>query len=385
MMDMDRFAAFLVREAAGYNRPPATPADAMWPGVEGRLGAIGAGPGVRVGDADTGLGAEAAGGAGSSGGRMHEALTYNASPPVPREEMWTRIEAAWALRRSVVGKGAGPVGRAGRGWLARPGRKGWVAALAAAASLVLGIALGRGTRPELPVEAATPQASPGTAGVTAPVEAPATVAERTPDEPPVTVAGRGSEQEDDRDGPITGTGLAAHAAAAAGAAREVGGETQPMLASISRPEPGATPLLPVSPERAGAEVPHGPGLDRAQPSAQAGLPLEPEFDYVTARHLGRAVTLLTAFRTDRRTPASQADLARWARELLGETRMFLGFSSDSGSQAEYKLLEDLELVLIQIAGLAPGAPRFEWELARESMERRGTLVRLQAASTAGET
>ena len=385
MMDMDRFAAFLVREAAGYNRPPATPADAMWPGVEGRLGAIGAGPGVRVEDADTGLGAEAAGGAGSSGGRMHEALTYNASPPVPREEMWTRIEAAWALRRSVVGKGAGPVGRAGRRWLARSGRKGWVAALAAAASLVLGIALGRGTRPELPVEAGTPQASPGTAGVTAPVASPATVAERTPDEPPVTVAGRGSEQEDDRDGPITGTGLAAHAAAAAGAAREVDGETQPMLASISRPEPGATPLLPVSPERAGPEVPHGSGLDRAQPSAQAGLPLEPEFDYVTARHLGRAVTLLTAFRTDRRTPASQADLARWARELLGETRMFLGFSSDSGSQAEYKLLEDLELVLIQIAGLAPGAPHFEWELARESMERRGTLVRLQAASTAGET
>lgn len=373
MMDMDRFAAFLVREAAGYNRPPATPADAMWPGVEGRLGAIGAGPGVRVEDADTGLGAEAAGGAGSSGGRMHEALTYNASPPVPREEMWTRIEAAWALRRSVVGKGAGPVGRAGRRWLARRGRKGWVAALAAAASLVLGIALGRGTRPELPVEAGTPQASPEAAGVTAPVESPA------------TVAGRGSEQEDDRDGPITGTGLAAHAAAAAGAAREVDGETPLGLASISRPEPDATPLLPVSAERADAEVLHGPGLDRAQPSAQAGLPLEPESDYVTARHLGRAATLLTAFRTDRRTPASQADLARWARELLGETRMFLGFSTDSGSQVEYRLLEDLELVLIQIAGLGPGAPDFEWELARESMERRGTLVRLQAASTTGET
>ena len=386
MTDMDRFAAFLVREAAGYNRPPATPADAMWPGVEGRLGAIGAGPGVRVGDADTGLGAEAAGGAGSSGGRMHEGLTYNASPPVPREEMWTRIEAAWALRRSVVGKGAGPVGRAGRRWLARPGGKGWVAALAAAASLVLGIALGRGTRPELPVEAGTPQASPETAGVTAPAESPATVAETDTGR----AAGHGR-----REGVRAGGrprradhGDRSRRACGSGCGRSSGGRRGDtayagihFTAGTGR-APAAAGLTRARRRRSSC---NGPGLERALPSAQAGLHLEPEFDYVTARHLGRAATLLTAFRTDRRTPASQADLARWARELLAETRMFLGFSTDSGSHLEYKLLEDLELVLIQIAGLAPGAPDFEWELARESMERRGTLVRLQAASTAGET
>ncbi len=65
--------------------------------------------------------------------------------------------------------------------------------------------------------------------------------------------------------------------------------------------------------------------------------------------------------------------------------MYLGLSSDSGSPVERTLLEDLELVLLQIAGLGPGAPDFEWELASESIERRGTLVRLRAASAQGET
>ena len=154
MTEMDRFAAFLAREAAGYNSPPATPADAMWAGVQARAGSIGAGRRVRVGDADAGPDGEVGGEAGGAGGPMFEALAYNAPPPVPREEMWTRIEAAWALRRSAAGKGAGPVPRARRRWPAPPGRKGWIAALAAAASLVLGIALGRGTRPDAPAETA---------------------------------------------------------------------------------------------------------------------------------------------------------------------------------------------------------------------------------------
>ena len=38
MTDFDRFTEFLLREAAGYNEPPETPAGAMWPGVEVRVG-----------------------------------------------------------------------------------------------------------------------------------------------------------------------------------------------------------------------------------------------------------------------------------------------------------------------------------------------------------
>ena len=359
MRAMDRFTALLLREAASYNRPPATPADAMWPGVEGRLGAAGNGLEAEVGEEATGAGRP-----------MFEALAYNASPPVPREEMWNRIEAAWALRRSAVGQGAEPAARAGTRWLARRGRKGWVAALAAAASLVLGIALGRGTRPGLPGETAPPPA----ASVSGAVKAPA--------EPSITVAGREPEKPDETAEPIGGTGLVGRVAAGDDV------ETPALVAVNPQPDPPATPHNAPGPESAGDLALLGRPGHRGLPAGRtlhAGLYLEPEFDYVTARHLGRAATLLTAFRTDRRTPASQADLARWARELLAETRMFQGLSSDSGSQEEHTLLEDLELVLIQIAGLGPGAPDFEWDLARESMERRGTLMRLRAASAVGET
>ena len=335
MKDFDRFTELLLREAAGYNEPPATPADAMWTGIEARLGAAEVGPELEtpvvVSSADE---------------PAFDALGYNEPPAAPREEMWTRIEAAWALRRSAAAAGAGTITRFRPAWLGKRSASGWVAALAAAASLVLGIALGRGTRIPQAGETVSPPAASATATVQDPITAPITVVERESvqsdnvPEPQVRVAG------------TTGSAIVLSTDA------PVGGEV-------------ATPgLLAVStlPER---------------PSALYD-PFEPEYDYVTARHLGRAATLLTAFRTDRRTPASQEDLARWARELLAETRMFLGLP-DSDSAMERALLEDLELVLIQIAGLGPGAPDFEWDLARESMERRGTLLRLRAASAESET
>lgn len=375
MTDLDRFAAFLAREAAGYNSPPATPADAMWVEVEGRLGAIGAGQRVRVGDSDAGLDGEAGGGGGGAGSPVFAALAYNASPPAPREEMWTRIEAAWALRRSAVGKGAGPAARAGRRWLAPPGRKGWVAALAAAASLVLGIALGRGTRPGMPAEPATPGAASASVEMAAQAEPAGTVAEEHPEEAP-------------HPGEPVRTASIAGRIAAPGEAPGGGEAEASVLMAAAVPAPPAAPLDASGPgSDHAAALPGRPGHEglRAGRTLRAGLDPEPDFDYATAGHLGRAATLLTAFRTDRRTPASQQDLARWARELLAETRMYLGLSADTGSPVEHTLLEDLELVLIQIAGLGPGAPDFEWELARESMERSGTLMRLRAASTAGET
>ena len=72
------------------------------------------------------------------------------------------------------------------------------------------------------------------------------------------------------------------------------------------------------------------------------------------------------------------------RALLVDTRMFLDMPV-SRSPLERTLLEDLELVLLQISRLGPGVPDFEWQLARESMERKGTLMRVRAANAAGES
>jgi len=205
-------------------------------------------------------------------------------------------------------------------------------------------------------------------------------------EPPITVTEEHHEEAADPGEPVRTASIAGRLEAPGEAPGGGEAETPVLMAAGVAGPPAASLDAP------------GPGLDRAAAlpgpgheglpagrTLRAGLDVEPDFDYATAGHLGRAATLLTAFRTDRRTPASRQDLARWARELLAETRMYLGLSADSGSLVEHTLLEDLELVLIQIAGLGPGAPDFEWDLARESMERRGTLMRLRAASVAGET
>ena len=105
------------------------------------------------------------------------------------------------------------------------------------------------------------------------------------------------------------------------------------------------------------------------------------------RFFGRAETLLTALRTDQRTPLTERDLAAWGRELLIETRMHLDLQelqvpTEFALLEDRKLLEDLELVMLQISRLGSGATDVEWQLARESIEIKNALPRLRAATDA---
>lgn len=309
MTDLDRFAEFLRREGASYHTPPRTPADAIWSRVGARL----------------------------------DAQAYNQPPPAPREVMWERIEAEWAP--------APLVGSAVRKRIST----GWAAGLAAAASLVLGLVLGRSY--EGPGAGVTDGPSAGPAAVEAPgPNMPGAVVEpAVRDESATVVELETVPPADPRE--------SAPAAVVADAA----------------PAESAR-----GPERAEAEPPGRAALNAPAetPAAFAGL-VQPVANYETTRHLDRAATLLTAFRIDQGTPTSQQDLARWARELLGDTRMFLDMEAPR-SPLERALLEDLELVLLQISRLGPGAPDFERQLALESMEWQGTLTRLRAASATGE-
>ncbi len=340
MSDLDRFAEFLRREARGYHDPPDAPADAIWRGVDGRMG-------------------EAAEGAADRG--AIDALGYNEAPATPREEMWRRIEAAWALRESG-GAAEGGV-RAGRiavprRWMRRRGAGGWAAGLAAAASLVLGIALGRDLGPSPPDEA-------GTVGGAAVGE---------------TAAGQREPAA-----AATSTGVVA-----ASAAYPQSGE--PAATAEPEPEIAVATALPVVVARSappGAAAPGEPESQLARfaegpsgdPTTAAPGRLAVRRDHETIRYLGRAETLLTAFRTDQRTRLTERDLASWGRELLIETRMRLDLPV-SRTPEELALLEDLELVLLQISRLGSGATDVEWLLARESMELKSALPRVRAATVA---
>ena len=324
MSDFDRFVEFVRRKGAGYNEPPEAPGEAMWGGVEAHL----------VGH------------------------PYHVPPVAPREEMWGVIEAELASRESVgvieIG-GRRQLGQSRaslRGWPVRPrwwtrrGKAaGWATALTAAASLVIGLALGRGTQTTQPVEgtgvnlAPTPASEPGTVFNVPAAELQATRSGENPE-------------------------LSNQVATATDVVR-------------------AAPVVELSGTRGALEVGVVGGTYRDGPAVLPD-PFDPEDHYPATQHLGRAATLLTAFRIDQGTPASQQDLARWARELLGDTRVFIDTPA-SRSPQQHALLEDLELVLIQIARLGPEAPEFEWQLARESMEGQGTLMRLRVASDLGET
>lgn len=356
MDDARRFARFLRREAADYHDPPEPPVEAMWAGIETRLGAPPVPDEPEV--ADMAVMADAVDCVGDAVDHPLDVLGYHDPPPAPREAMWECIEAEWVARQPEA-PGAreatrGPlrlvVARAlGR----RPGRTAAWLTGAAAASVALAVALDGGPQLPLPAE-------PETVAAAAP-ESAETAASVAP-----TVAATDS-------GPLAPT--AAEEALALTVVEEPL-ETNRQFAAVV-PPPAADPAPASARPEADPPVRAAVSSPAQRPAGAAGRASADEYDM--AGHLDRARTLLVAFRTDIGTDESQEDLARWARELLVETRSRLATPAADGQQAR-TLLQDLELILVQIARLGPDAPDFERELARESMERQGTLMRLRSAS-----
>lgn len=85
------------------------------------------------------------------------------------------------------------------------------------------------------------------------------------------------------------------------------------------------------------------------------------------------------------------EVARWAESLLGQTRDLMEMDEVREDQELLVLLEDLELILVQVAH-APGREaevderRVEMELIAQGLEEKDLLARLQvAAANVGET
>jgi hypothetical protein len=100
-----------------------------------------------------------------------------------------------------------------------------------------------------------------------------------------------------------------------------------------------------------------------------------------AQYLTRTEALLTGLRTETRAgePAA-AQFAAQARDLLGTTRLML----DSPAAADLRLralLEDLELVLAQIAQLPARGDREDLQVITHQLEQRSVLLRLRSASS----
>jgi hypothetical protein len=107
------------------------------------------------------------------------------------------------------------------------------------------------------------------------------------------------------------------------------------------------------------------------------------YELTTVRHLSEAEALLTSFRG--RTNADQqmdAQLGSWARQLLSNTRLLLD-SPVANDPQRRPLLQDLELVLVQIVQLSPGAAPQDRDLIEKTLQQEHVLTRLRTAIPAG--
>jgi hypothetical protein len=105
-------------------------------------------------------------------------------------------------------------------------------------------------------------------------------------------------------------------------------------------------------------------------------------------HLAHSESLLTLVRADARAGRMEPEVGRWAQSLLTQTRLLLDTPGGTDSVMR-ELLEDLELVLAQIVGVANtetsdrGRLREEMALALSGIDERGVLSRIQAAVPTG--
>ena len=249
-----------------------------------------------------------------------EARDYNEPPATPRAEMWERIQA---VRRS---------GGQAVGVVARPARPPRVVPLfrlgiGIAALLALGIGIGRrmerADSQRTPVVAASPSTSP---------------AARTPagvmDSASIIAA---------PESPAAGRELAA---------------TRP----VRRPGEVPATLASHNERRAGA-------------GAAA-------YDIALGQHLGQSEAFLTLFRSSVRSGRMDPVAFATARQLLSTNRLLL--DSRAGATAgSRQLLQDLELVLAQIAQLGAAGDSSDVHMVTEDMDRGDVLPRLRTAVPAG--
>jgi hypothetical protein len=275
---------------------------------------------------------------------------YNRPPAdVPRDAMWSAIESSRSSRAlrpiRIV-----PATH-GRSFT----RSAWLGAAAAAVLLVAtGVGIGRWSTLHLPAAQSSSKA-----GTIAPVA--------SNDGQPKPSVNPAVKVEN----PVTpSAGEIASRSHGVGDARSNSGKGREV--AVGRSTSIQTPSGEASTRNGSAIVP----LPGARP--------EVTYQVATIRHLANAEALLTAFRTDSRDAKMDAQLASWARDLLSNTRLLLDSPAADDPQRA-RLLTDLELVLVQIVQLSPGANAQDRGLIEGSIRDAQVMTRLRSAIPAGPT
>jgi len=102
----------------------------------------------------------------------------------------------------------------------------------------------------------------------------------------------------------------------------------------------------------------------------------------TQEHLSQSEAFLTLFRTSLKDRSRDRLASASARQLLATNRLLLD-SPAATDAATRLLLQDLELVLAEIAQLSPRSSDEDLQFIREGMERGNVMPRLRTAVPAG--
>jgi len=102
------------------------------------------------------------------------------------------------------------------------------------------------------------------------------------------------------------------------------------------------------------------------------------YTLVAAQHLIQVEALLTAFKGDLNQGRMDAQMASWGKELLSNTRLLLD-SPVASDPVRRKLLQDLELVLVQIVQLSPGTTARDRDLIKGALTDDQVLTRIRTA------
>jgi len=291
------------------------------------------------------------------------AREHNSAPDTPRAEMWAAIAAA----RGGARKTAVPDGTSSGTPPVEPRtvpvrviplyarhRRTLAMVVGLAATLLVGVMIGRATHQVVPPAVH----APATARAGAPVNDAGSPAASTTE--PATVAA---------------------APAAPVSADNAPGGVGPVIKS---PVPPSNSL-----QRSATTVALAPNGDAdASASTAAGATLQRDVRAEEARpyrmaamqHLVTTEALLISLRGDVRAGRKDTTIAVWAGDLLGTTRMLI--DSPAGRDPQLKqLLEDLELVLAQISRL-PGAhgEAADLGLIDDAVRHRQIMTRLRALS-----
>ncbi len=134
--------------------------------------------------------------------------------------------------------------------------------------------------------------------------------------------------------------------------------------------------------RVGEPVPAVASTDTRPEAGPRDVPVSTALAVATTEHLARTETFLSLFRDAVRSGTDSPYSGATARTLLATTRL-LTDSPIAQDVALKTLLQDLELVLAQIAQLQEDSWEGETDLITDGIEQRAVLTRLQTMVPAG--